>query len=499
MQWLRLFAVLYASAVLFGMNVGIQGIFTAVAKRGVFSDQCTIDVPTPMNSSTDPAHYNATTLAPSLHLHASLPCLGQEQKIAAVVTVMLSVTNLVSLPNGFLIDALGGELVSIAAVSVWVVATACAGIAPSSGIVWATSVCLTGWANSAAFMSFSVVHLRLATDGDKGKFSLWSTIGMACRAVGALVSIPMSMFLEIDSFEFWSLYFLWAIVIGLPIVVILIFLWWRPPATAANASPPGSPTSPSLQDVEKVTQRFSKVRLAAADLKAVLPTAPFIAVTARLTLLVTFGSIFIANLGALARYHGADKEELATLRRHFTFFLGALGATNPIPGLIIKKLQTHRGIAVVSVLSILFTISFTTSCLSAKGHLRWPLYLSFTFFSLWRYWGLGVCSLYVPTVFPDRQAGFGLIFGAMSFVAGFVSLALGSYITYLVQHHTDAIPIVFGVFAICIVITDVASIVTMLMARREQMRAALEAVNATLTETASDAIQDETTPLVRKS
>ena len=158
------------------------------------------------------------------------------------------------------------------------------------------------------------------------------------------------------------------------------------------------------------------------------------------------------------------------MRQHFTYFLGALGATNPIPGFIIKKTGTHKGIAIVAGLGIAFTAVWIVGSLFNKDKFNWVFYLAFAFFSLWRYWGYGVCSLYVPTVFPDRQAGFGLIFGTMSFIAGTLSVGFGAYITNLVQENPMAVQPVWITFAVLAVLADlftIGSMVTLIRQSKE--------------------------------
>jgi len=229
-----------------------------------------------------------------------------------------------------------------------------------------------------------------------------------------------------------------------------------------------------VQDDERKPQpknQPSNMQKSIADFKAVCFTLPFWTLNLRLTILVTFGSLFIANVDALGRYHGADQSSIAAVRQHFTFFLGGLGITNPVPGYIIKRLGTHKGIAVVASILIVFVAVWIFGTLYDKNEFNGLFYVAFASFALWRYWSYGVCALYVPTIFPDRPAGFGLILGCSGTIAGAVSVAIGSYVTHAMQDSTDkAVPIVVSTFGALSILAEVFTIiaVVMLMKRTNQ-------------------------------
>ena len=463
MQHLRLIAVLYVSAMLFGMNVGIQGIVTTISTRGVFGDACSAQSDRNSTGSSDGLHVAPTFVSNDMSTTAAglpqdgedtLPCLAQEKRIAAVINVMLSLTNLVSLPNGFLIDAFGAEPVTIAAVGTWVIAIAVSGIAPGNGILWSIALCSMGWANSAAFMAFSTFHLREACENDKGNFAFWSTVSMAFRAVGALASIPMSEFLNIRGLDLWTLYVIWGACIGLPALIVFVVLYkqgQRKREAEARAEDI-SVEKPSSGD---------KLKKAVVDFKAASATLAFWSLTLRLSVLVVFGSIFIANLGAIARYHGATQSDIAVVRQHFTYILGGLGVSNPLPGFLIKKVGTRPGIGAVSGLCLAFLIVCVCGTLHDKGKFTWFFEVGFVAFALWRYWSYSVCALYIPTVFPDRSAGYGLIFGACGAVAGGLSVAIGGFVTHQIQNDPEKLPVVVGVFAALGVIAELVAMYTM--------------------------------------
>jgi MFS family permease len=698
---IRLIAVLYVSAFVFGFNVGIQGIVNTIAKRGIFSDECVGDAPTaspiggnltgsPLTLPPAESKFSSLpvylilggggessdvtpTLMPTAGPQSSsggsmvLPCLAQEKKIAAIINAMLSVTNLVSLPNGFLMDWIGPDRVCIAAMVAWVLATLVSGVDPGPGMVWAIGLIIIGWANSAAFMTFTNYHLRVACDNDKGRFSFWTTVSMACRASGALISIPMSYFLAIEALELWSLYVIWAVVVGVPVTIVFIVLYMRDlkekkekeeaeakaeaeeaaaeaaeaaaeqaqlqaaedkvaptavltidneepqplpngankvssnvtnrsttpivtrissgrslrsnsrrtndtppprissliigdavttpryepqerergtddrssqrgpdrsnsrrtipsgflnddeeskPSRSRSVSPPQPQGVPQLHSIQEAPEdqhndqvapaglarkedpaaavavvnvlppappsqtekaekppEVKKIVKAWREFRAVCWTYPFWALTLRLTVLITFGSIVIANVGAIARYHGADPAAVADIRMHFTFVLGGLGLTNPIPGFLIKKVGTHIGIAIVAGISIGFTVIWLCGTISLKGQYSWFMEVGFASFAMWRYWGYSVCALYVPTIFPERQAGFGLIFGASGGVAGALSVTLGGYVTHIMQDHPEAVvPVVMIVSGCLAVISDITTIVSMVKLWRKEKK-----------------------------
>ena len=468
--------VVFACAVMFfvcGPLIGVQGIFHAIAQRGVYADRC--GVPAGAGNGTHGNVSNVSVGGNGTHL----PCRAQQNAIAKAADLSLSTANAAGLGIGILIDFLGGHRVALIGATGWAMATGLAGVAPGSGAVWTTCQCAVAATADGVFTAMLLHHLRHAA-GTPREYALWSTCLTGMWGIGAMFDIPLGHWLAMPALPFWLLYAIYGAAAGAFAVIGFVILGrtrqrdpastaaregstvnntdssaavrdaaatdtelrshpaFRP-ADAADTTGPADaaacddrPVVDALPDTSTCAGTWRHVvRPALHATKDIVTTPVYWLIVLHQLVVVTFGYFFIANVGGFARFHGATEAEVERFRQVFTYLMGALALSCMIPGTVVRCLGHTRGLPVALCIQIGWLV--VIACVGIFAPLK-VQYFTLGVLLVWRTCAFGLTYVSITLLFAHRQAGMGLAMGGCKFLAGIVSMGVGRVISEAVQH-----------------------------------------------------------------
>jgi hypothetical protein len=430
-----------------GPFVTSQGIFTTLARRGLYGDRCG---------------------------DAGFPCAAQRHAIASALDLSASVTNFAAFPAGILFDLAGGYWTGVAAASVWLVAMSLAGVAPASGAVWMACYCVAAAAGSAAYNSIVLFHLPTSCAGDRS--ALPARIGMqsAMYSSSAFFTVALSYYLAAEGAPLAVLYAGYGAVIGGAAVAGFALLFPRvavpyddaiaadgaaadcdeSAAGETNAAGAAEPLVAAAAggDAGGGTGAALALRDSLRELRVIAATPLFWASTAVATTIVTTTYFLTANAGALARYNGATAAEADDVRRVVAYMQGCNGAPTVLIFAAVGRLGPHRGLLTTIALSIVLALLWGSLPFALAGDYRAATYAPFAAAFLWNACGFTVVNLAVPLFFAaEHPAGIGAAFGLLMTVSGGASMVVGGLMTNAVQADVST----FGSIIIGLVVTDV--------------------------------------------
>jgi hypothetical protein len=474
-----LVAILAIVCFAIGPVTGIQGIFDAVASRGVFSNECA-------------AGHTA-------------PCSAQRDRICQTADLALSILNFAGIASGVVLDLAGGYWTAVGGMLLWTLGTALSGLAPADGYAWSIGTAVAGVAGNTAFMALLLHHLRIACPATPA-YTFWCAVLTATRmAPAVLVNVPLSYFLQWADLPFWALYLIYGAVIGVPSALVLAVAFKPGPSPAAPpaVTTPGTPVrqidlqreslhpvTPCLslqaaqlfQDFEKSggtsqdppsaetssalwlapptespppppRSRCDQLREKATTAKAILLSLDFYFVCAHVACIVTFGYFFIANLGQLMLERTNSKGKADDSQTNSIYIMGGVGLTVLLPGKLIHTMGVPNGFIVVLAMVLVLLVAIGVLC-SFGGEA--VLYVAFFALFNYRVWATALANQFMARRFEAHKAAIGFAFGVCFTFAGTVSAAVGGYTTQLAETDPSSIHAIIIAFCSGIAVVDVA-------------------------------------------
>jgi hypothetical protein len=412
-----------------GPIAGLPSLFDSLAVRGVFADRCGGG--------------------------AGARCHAQIQALETWTDVALSTCCGASVFGGVIFDIIGGRRAAVLFAAVMLASVAVSGVNPGSGAWWSAGVVSFAGSGAALVMANLLHHLRRVCPGD-ARYPVWNAFFTMLYSAASVVDLALAKWLAWAAVPLWLSYLLLAGATSLPALAVFALPVWARPASAVETAPllkdgavqgaAAGASSSSSDDgggdgdgdlaMADETVSLRRVAVSARALRGIAVQPVYWALCGYTACAITLSCFVLATIGSLMAHHGADAAQVTTSRDVATVLVCCVSPFSLVPGFLLSRLGTRRGIIAGALLSAgiigFVVVLYAATTVFGLGF-EWQ-YVTLAAVLVWRVVGLGLLNTAVPMLFGTTHAdGVGAALGGMATMAGVVSMVFAAVITQMVH------------------------------------------------------------------